>query len=386
MKQVLFSKVTILAYLVFLFHGINTNLGGVAIVDIGKTFAVDAYVIGYIFSCNSIGFTVSTFLGAWLVKRLSTRRIGIGAVGVVILGYAGIVSSQGLVSYGASIFTVGLGIGMLFYLSNYYIVNLYEGKYRTVQLNALNFFFSFGAVAAPMIAGILLKKQFSWQQIYQLAMVLLLPLLAMAVLAKFEGKQQTAREQRAGIKEAWNMNVYLIGAVFVFYALAEVTISNWIVVYLRETLKLDIAVASSALSFFWTFMAIGRLASGMITAVVKVEIFILASAAIAFTSYATLLSLQNVSLIFIVIAVMGLGYSGMYASIFSYGTMQLRHPSPSLMTFYMTLSSLGGILCYLASSFMVQKFGLYACLQASAASMVVVGILIIACIINGRRR
>lgn len=386
MKEMLFSKITILAYLVFLFHGVNTNIGGVAIVDIAKTFGVDTYIIGYIFACNSVGFTISTFVGAWLVKRVSTRRLGIGSVFLVILGYLGIVFGGRLFTYGASIFTVGLGVGMLFYLANYYIVNLYEGKYRTMQLNALNFFFSFGAVVSPIVAGILIKNQVAWEQVYQLAMLVLVPLLLMTVVAKFEGKKKERAVQASDGKEPWNINVYLIGAVFVFYALSEVVFSNWIVVYLREALKVDVAVASSALSFFWTFMAIGRLASGMITAVVRVEKFIIASAVLALSSYIAVLSLDTVSFIFIFIALMGLGYSGMYASIFSYGTMQLRHPSPSLMTFYMTLSSLGGILCYLASSFVVQEFGLYTCLRASAASMGVVGLLIITCIVLGKRQ
>jgi TsgA-like MFS transporter len=369
----------------FVFYAINANIGSVAIADIAKTFRVNTYIIGYIFTLSSLGAALATLMSGWLVKKIPAKQLNYAAIFLIVIGYAIITFGTRVFVYACGVFVIGIGTGMMFYLANYFIVNLYEGKYRTVQLNALNFFYSFGAVISPLATGMLLKRQVSWEAVYQLATILLVPLLLLAASAKFQGRGNAKAEPDAHATEHWHINVYLVGLAFIFYALAEVVFTNWIVVYLRQVLFIDVETAGMALAVFWAFMAVGRLASGVITAVVRIEKFLMWSAVVAFSAYAAVLASTHVSLIFTMIAFMGLGFSGMYASIFSYGTMQVRHPTANLISFYMSLSSVGGISCYLISSYLVQEFGLYDCLTVSACSMGIVGFIIAACIFNARK-
>jgi MFS family permease len=96
---------------------------------------------------------------------------------------------------------------------------------------------------------------------------------------------------------------------------------------------------------------------------------------LAFVSYiGFLLSVNPVSCA-VFIAMMGLGCSGLYASILSYGSQQAA-PSPRLTTFLVSIGCAGGVLSYLLSSLMNQLFGLTVAMAFGAVLLGVVFMLI----------
>ena len=370
------AKLLILINLAYFFLGINGVIGGGNLLEIAGTFKVEPYVIGYLATFMSVGSTAAVFFTGFFARRLQVNQVLIVALVLLIFCYVGIALGGSLFTFGLAMLGCGIGTGVFLFIANYVIITFYQNESRTAHLNFINFSYSAGAVVTPIAAGVLLKHDVSWEQLYLLTAAYILFLLLLALptkrLATDNGKRRTSSEP----KENWNVNVYIIGFVFVCYALAEVIFSNWIVVYLREFLAVDIVQAGGILSLFWAFMTLGRLSAGLITRYIRVDYYIIGSATLAFFSYLTVLLLKNTYLIMIAASFMGLFFSGLYASLVSYGTMQSKQASSKLVNFYISISSVGSILCFLLSSAVNQYFGVYCNLLLSAGAMGMVALLV----------
>lgn len=370
------THLLILINLAYFFLGINGVIGGVNLLEIAGSFKVEPYVIGYLATFMSVGSTGAVFFTGFFARRLQVNQVLIAALILLILCYVGIAMGGSLFSFGLAMLGCGAGTGIFLFIANYVIITFYKNESRTVHLNFINFSYSAGAVVAPIAAGLLLKYDFSWEQLYLLTAgyIFFLLLLALPIkrLVTNSGEPKTNSE----LKENWNINVYIIGFVFICYALAEVIFSNWIIVYLREFLAVDIVQAGGVLSLFWAFMTLGRLAAGFVARYIRVDYYIAGSATLAFLSYLTVLLLENIYLIMVAASLMGLFFSGLYASLVSYGTMQYQQASSKLVNFYISISSVGSIVCFLLSSAVNQYFGVYSNLLLSAGAMGMVALLI----------
>lgn len=372
-RGIVLSDATWAAYLMFMFIGIVFNLAGVATLAIARKFAVDAYTIGYIFALYPVGQSLAVFFNGYLLERIELKRELLPTVGLVLAATAGMTVGRTLPVFAVSVFIYGLGTGLLLSIGNFILVSAEDQRARTAKLNIANFFFSFGAILSPIIAGVLLARQVCWEQLYQLAVLLFVIVCGVVSFDFTTGKQ---KQQGAALAESWHMNVYLIGISMFFYTLSEVNFSFWIVTYLNTYLSFDLAVASFSLSLFWGCIALGRFLSGLLAHHVDAEYYIVAASLLACAASFSLLFAKHTAAVFVLIAIMGLGYSGLYASILAYGTMQLPHPSPKLMAFYVTVGSAGVAASFLVSSFLKQVFDVRTSLFLSACLMLMITLLI----------
>ena len=355
-----------------------------------KTFAVDTYMIGYIFSLFSIGYCAAILINGYLLGRVSIGKELLVAVVIVMAAVLGGTSAPNLTLFAICIFLYGIGSGILYSACYYIIISLYTGPARTAQLNFINFFYGVGAIIAPATAGILLQNGVRWETIYQATLLILL-LFAGVLLTKHTAitarlAQMTGYATDSTIpqgKERWPRKVFFIGLSLFFYVLSELIFCFWIVVYLVDNLGVEVSFAGFSVSVFWIFIAAGRLLCGFLAnrfltgrqAIIR---FILISSSSACLCTAWLLQITEPLLLFVLIAGMGLGYAGLYASILAYGTMQLSWSSPKLLSFFLTVSSAGSIAALLLSSFLKQSFGVKTALLFSAIFMALVFITIVA--------
>lgn len=355
-------------YLLFMYIGITFNLAGVMSIAIGTTYAVDTAVVGYIFSLFTIGYCLAILVNGFLLARVSFKVLLYTAFLITFGGIAAAALSAGIETFALSIFAAGVGLGVLCSSGNFYIVRSCYGKERTAKLNILNFFYSFGAIVSPVAAGQLLKGGLSWQHIYLLSLLCLVPIVLLSVIARF-GKTLGETETGTDIAEPWKTSVYFIGAALFCYVVSEMILAYWIVVYLVESLAMPVVSASISLSLFWGFMAIGRLVSGIVAKRVPVVYLIIICSLASFLVFAWMLTVKDPYRVIELVAALGFTYSGLYASILSYGTMQVRHTSSTLMTFFVTVGSIGGILSFLMSSYLKQHYSIESSLMLSMAAV-----------------
>ena len=368
-------KITALANALFCFNGVVCLLPGVFLIDIAHSFQVETHIIGYIYTLFTVGNVAAVQCNGRILDKINIRSQLLLVSALMLLSIIGMSMVSSLTVFACLVFTFGIGNGFFSSTASYMIVNLYADNNRSTRLNFLHCFFGIGAIVSPMLAGALLAAGFSWQSIYQMAL-LLLTVVAMliwmtpVVLPKHSQRADGQQEGKFGL------NVYVIAIALFCYSLSEGSFVFWGNTYFIEYLGLNITSASFLVSEFWLFMAVGRASSGLFLAKLSVEKYILINSGLAFTAGMVMLTSSTYATVLIAVGIMGFGYAGLYACILSYGTLQLPCASAKLMSLYITFGSLGGLSAPPFSSWVKQSLSLKTSLMVTGGFLGVVFILI----------
>ena len=370
----------LIAYLVFIFQGLTAPLGSVMIMEIGEKYNADISSISYIYALGIVGGGIAAVSSGFLLETLGKRKLTYIGIIIAFAAAAAITASHYLMLLAVGMFLFGVSNWFLVAVGNYIIISYYQGEQRSSQLNLLNFFFSIGAVAAPLMAGFMLGREISWEFVFLAPFALLVLLSILVYFPAFvtaEFPSSIPRKvSRQSIAEKWNMNIYLIGAALGFYCMLELSYTSWIVVHLRENLAVDIVAASLVLTAFYICQATGRLLSGFIVKYVALHIYIITCACIGLITTLFILFSSSYKIILYLTIVMGLGIASLYPSILSYGTLQVKVPSSHLTTFFLSSGVIGSIVVMLVTSFLKQNFGVLACIATGLFAAVMVMLLI----------
>ncbi len=379
------TKITALANVLFWFNGMVYLLPGVVLIHIAKSFQVDTHIIGYIYTLLTVGNVTAVQCNGRLLDKVDIRIELLFATVLMLVSIIGISTVSSLPLFALCIFTFGLGNGFFSSTANYLIVNLYESNDRAARLNLLHFFFSVGAIMSPLISGALLEVGLSWQTIYRLALILLAG-VSLIVWTTPVTLIKRPKNEAVHHHEKLKLSVYAIAISLFSYMIAEGSFVFWGNTYFIEYLGLDITKAGFLISVFWLFMAIGRGLSRFVLKQVSVEKYILTSSGLAFAALMILLTSSNYGTVLVVVGAMGLSFSGLYACILSYGTLQLPYPSAKLMSLYITFGSLGGLTSSPFSSWLKHSFSLKTSLIITGSFMAVVFVLIGATVLFLRKK
>jgi len=367
------GRLTALAYHIMLTIGVTFSLAGVVTKNIAGDFGVDTAVIGFRFTLFSVGYSLAVLGNGFVLDRVNIGRVTLAAACLAISGVVGAACWHRLEAFSFFVFIYGMGMGTLLSVSYYLIMNLYDEAARASRVSLLNFYFSLGAIAAPVLAGLALGRGVGWQLIYLASLVLLLVVVAFS-LFRIDIRPRKAVNP-ADPDNGWNAKVYIMGLTLLCYVTSEMIFTYWIVLYMLDELELYVELASASLSVFWVFMAAGRFLSGLFIAKFRLRTFIVVCSGMAFVAFVALLLAKSAYTAMVLIAVVGLGYSGLYATILSYGTLQVPRPSARLTTFFLTISGTSGMLSFVLSSYLKASFGVSVVLAVSAGLMAAVTVL-----------
>ncbi|HWR43590.1 MFS transporter [Sporomusa sp.] len=374
-------KLTTLANVLFCFNGIICLLPGVVLIHIARSFQVDTHIIGYIYTLFTLGNITAVQCNGRLLEKTDIRVQLLLVAGLVAASIIGISSVGSLPLFAFFVFAFGVGNGFFSSTASYIIVHLYDNKDRSSRLSVLHFFFSIGAIISPLLSGALLANGIEWQSIYRLV----LPLLAGVLLfvwftpVRLSKRQQHVEKNKI---DKLKLSAYAIAVSLFCYMIAEGSFMFWGNTYFIEYLAVDATQAGFLISVFWFFMSAGRILSGLILRKVNVEKYILICSGVAFAAFMVLVNSSDYFTVLAAVSLMGLGFSGLYACILSYGTLQLPYPSAALMSLYITFGSLGGLTASPFSSWLKHSFSLKAALMISGSFMAAVFILIALTVVN----
>ncbi|BDU50003.1 MFS transporter [Haliovirga abyssi] len=380
------KKIARISYINFLLIGLTFNLLGVSLIYIAKHFSVDTAIIGYQFGFFTIGSTSGIFFTNFLLKKMDMKKIYIFDYVLLIIGILIIGNTLSLDVFRIGLIIYGLGLGGLVSSSNFLIIAGFKEN-RASILTMANFFYSFGAILSPLIAGYILKININWVWIYRGTILLIIILFYLVIKSDFKFLKDSNEDKSENEeKEKWGITIYLVAFAIFCYVLAEMVFSYWIVTYLKMDTGFKIEIASFGLSLFWIFMAIGRFFSSYIVKKMKIESYIILSAGIGFLGYILISQFNSIILIYVLIAITGLGFSGVYAAVLDFGTKQLRNTSANLMTFIIVSGSFGGIMSSPISSFLKERVSIkYSFFSGAIAILLVLVLIVIAEILQKRR-
>lgn len=365
------DRLTALAYYMLLVIGVAFSLAGVVTKAVAETYAVDPSSIGYRFTLFSVGYSVAILCNGFALEKVNIRKETLVASALAALAILGATCYNAISAFSFFILLYGLAMGILCSIGYYLVVNLHGEASRATKLNMLNFFFSIGAIFAPILAGQALEHGLGWQHVLQATLVLIAAIIVVTCFSRrFEvrPRRKTAVDE-SGFAAGWNATVYIMGLALFCYVVSEMVFTYWVVLYMMERLALNVALASLSLSIFWSFMAAGRLLAGIFITRFRLVTYLLACSGLSFIAFGGLLQAQSSTAAMTFIALMGFGYSGLYATIMSYGTLQLPRPSSKLTTFFLTVGALAGVLSFLLSSYLKANYDVMTVMFLSAGLM-----------------
>jgi FHS family glucose/mannose:H+ symporter-like MFS transporter len=288
------SSVRTLALLhpAFALTGVLHAVGGALLPSLALRFHLSDSASGLLFLLYFAG----TSLGALLCRGSYARLITVGFAAMVCTCLAVAACPRSLLA--PAFLLLGISVGVPMSAVTLFVGRAYPARCAPL-LTFLNFSWSIGALAAPLIAARVLMHHS-----YQAAYVLFASASAAAALASAFVLRDPPEPLRAPSDTRYNTALYLI-AVFAFAAFLQVGIENtvaaWLPTYALRTATAGIVLAAASTSFYWAgFLCSRGFSSLLLLRAEPVRVFRIA-VAVAFVSalllvFAPSLSVRNLAM------------------------------------------------------------------------------------------
>jgi fucose permease len=237
--------------------------------SIEATFGQTDAGIGIAYLVYALAYASGSFAGGALTERLGRRVVLGGAVLVTGLGAAGLGLGPTWAVFVLAALTLGAGAGCLDGGANGLVLDVYRER-RGRAMNLLHMSFSAGALAAPLIVGLLVDGGVPWQTVtIGTGVVVSLLAAAYVVVPMPSGRRTVAAADTgpAAVPEGRDGRTLLAGPLLLLgiaiatYVASEIGVSNWIVRFLASA---PLTTATLALSLYWAGLTVGRLVSSAI--------------------------------------------------------------------------------------------------------------------------
>ena len=270
------ARLITLNYAIMLQHGVALVLLGPVLPQLISTFGISESSAGLLLGLGSVGFMLSPLLAGTLIDRTGVKR-------ALLIGFCG--EMLFLTLFGLSpFFAWAIGANMLLRFSAAFVETsgnalpaIAFGSSTGSLMNRIHVFFGIGALATPILTGMIIEKTGNWRIVFWI--VAFLTLLVAIPTVKMHLPQQLARD--SGRRQAFPWRVLrdgptMLGAITMFlYVGAEVGMSAWIVHYLQKYLGFAVVTSTSGLTILWVGIMIGRYINSVLNRFVKSRVLVI---------------------------------------------------------------------------------------------------------------
>lgn len=257
---------TIGAFLAFFIFGFVDNLKGPILPILLRDLDFSYSTGGTLLLGAYLGFLIATLLTGALADTVGNKALLIAAGLLLTAGVLMFSLSATFWPLAAAMLLIGLGMGAIEVGGNSLIVEVHDER-RGQFLNLLGVFHGTGSLLVPLVAAYLLARNMSWQQIYQLTLVLtvLLTLYFLFVRYPRPGNGESHGFDLALLRSKGftrRMNLYYL--LIAVYVAAEIGIASWIVEFLQVEKGMAQTQSALYLSLFFLFIMLGRLGGSFV--------------------------------------------------------------------------------------------------------------------------
>ena len=372
--------IAILAYLLTFVTGAVNVIPFVIKAPATKFFHSTAEITGFAFGVFMFGYLIGICINGFIVKYIKPRYEILLTTVIYSLCSIYIMFIVDVNVLYIPILIMGLGIGMIYTIPNYLIVSTFEGHQRSANMNRVDFCYSLGSLAYPMIAGFMLSHNGTWQQVFLSVIIVLVIIIIISFLTKLPNLHQGSHGTVTGetVKYSkWNLNVYIVAIAIFFYLLSYMGFTYWVVEYVTKSFHLKMEAAFFGISLFWIFYAVGCFISSIVVSRISVHKYIIFSGIVAIIAYGLIFVSSTTMMFYFSISLLGLACATIFSSSISLGTLFLKNPSPNLISFFIGCATVGSIVAEYSSSFIQSAMGVAAVIVFSAVFMIVTVVLMI---------
>ena len=258
------SPLTYRLALTLLCYGLVVFSFGPCLTAIADTYQIPLGRTGLLFTLYAAGLIPAVLLAGFLAETIGKRRIIVGSILVLGISSALFAAAPSLGQppiFGlalAVMVLMGIGAGGIESIGNALIADENQPS-PAFAMNFVHAFFAVGAVIGPLGAGFLLRAGLPWQLVFYAGAGLLLLLLT-AMMGQRGGSDRSGESPLAAMGLFRSSLLWLLLIVLAFYVGAEVGFSAWVSPLMEKVLGADRGTAALAVSIFWAFMIVGRIA------------------------------------------------------------------------------------------------------------------------------
>ena len=256
-----------LAFLAFIFIGMNDGVGGVLLPSLEQHYGLDKGGVSGLFFSGSIGYLLAALSSGPLTRLLGQRRFLTLGSGCLVFGMGLAMLAPPWPLLLAAMAVVGLGMAVVDAGLNTYVAGLPNNSAR---LNDLHAFYGGGALVGPLLASGLLAVGAGWNTVYGvLAVCALLLVGGFAVIfpttpaapAPSASAPREGNVLRATLRLPM---VWLGAALLAVYVGLEVSVGSWAYSVLTESRGVAPGLAGALVSGYWLGLTAGRVVLGRV--------------------------------------------------------------------------------------------------------------------------
>jgi fucose permease len=237
---------------------------------IAKDLGVSYVNFGYIFMLQFVCFALASVIGGWAASKFGIANRSLVIFGVLSVGLIQAAGSL-LPSFGWFIaWAIPLGfMGGLVETFGSIMVCRFGGTQSSKLMNLAQVFFCLGAIFGPMLVGLMLGANLSWQIAFlTLGSAIFLIGIYFTVMTRNVREPQievavdptdAPPPPAVRIPLYRDKLFYLLAASLFLYVCVECSAVCWVPAYFEEYLHLPASSAAQRLSLFWIGMIAGRL-------------------------------------------------------------------------------------------------------------------------------
>ena len=216
--------------------------------------------ISVLFTAQSLGMLTGNLVSGRYYDHRPAHPFLAGIILIISAMLALIPLMSSLVMLAAVIFVIGICVGSIDVGGNTLLMWIF-GRQVGPRMNALHFFFGFGALLAPIFVAqaIAFNGSISWA--YWLLAVLVLAAVPLFLRVPSPAIPRVHTDADAPAEPTPWLLVLLIATMFFLFVGAELSFGGWIYTY---AISLDLATVTTAgylTSLFWAALTFGRLIS-----------------------------------------------------------------------------------------------------------------------------
>jgi MFS transporter, FHS family, glucose/mannose:H+ symporter len=266
---------------------------------------------GSLLALLAAGNLIFGFLGGSLSDRIGLKRILILGNAFFVVGMCTIGLSQSTAMLLAGVFIAGAGWGTCNTIINLIVNDYVHGDGKIMSL--LHMTFGFGAVAIPILSGIMIHQGLPWQSVMLVLAVAAAIGLIFATRMPVDSTQKEGQTQKVSVKSIMkNWQLYVFMAILFFYVGSESAFNGWLVTYLVNGLGFSQVLAQNILSIMWVVIIVGRYINSILSQKFKKEDIILVSSIGSLLMVLLFINVKSPVMVIVAIALMSSMFSGIY--------------------------------------------------------------------------
>lgn len=298
-------------------HGLAMTVTGPVLPEIMRQFGVRETAAGILLASGSLGFMAGCLLGGFVTDEVGLKPVLITTWVGVAAALAGCALAGSFVLLMIAYACLGIASGVLETGLNILPAQVGGGA---GLMNVIHMGFGVGALSAPAIAGYALETGLGWRLPYLLVAAVPIVLLLWALPVSMPAApRHTLHEQRQPILKLLRHPLVLLSAAgLLFYVAAELSISNWIVLFMGQRFELPPMQASLSLSVYWGLILVGRLLQGPLSQRFSLPALVVTSSVAFGVGILGIARSGTSATAFAFLVLAGLGASGLYPNIMIY--------------------------------------------------------------------